>query len=135
MTEDYKDAAFRHWKDAEHLALTDRWPNADQLYAFAAECAIKSKLMEFPNCVDSGSLNKKYWAHMNELWKKIPLQNIQKSLPGFVAYVRAGEPFDDWDVKQRYYHSASIGRDVALSHKDAVKRIFTALGFLGSRRG
>ncbi len=41
MSEDYNEAALRHYRDAEHLADDNRIDNAAHLIGFAAECAIK----------------------------------------------------------------------------------------------
>ena len=54
MAEAYADAAVRHWSDAEFFKEDQRLPNADQLYGFAAECALKVALLKVPGCVSSG---------------------------------------------------------------------------------
>jgi len=41
MSEKYKEAALRHFTDAETLAGMGRFDNAGHLIGFAAECAIK----------------------------------------------------------------------------------------------
>ena len=44
MTEAYDVAATRHFRDGQLLESEDRLSNADQLFGFAAECAIKAAL-------------------------------------------------------------------------------------------
>jgi hypothetical protein len=55
-SENYSSAAFRHWQDAQLLAGENRVENADQLYGLAAECAIKTALLELPAFVKEGML-------------------------------------------------------------------------------
>lgn len=42
MPVDFRDAAERHWEDAEHLMNNDRLANADHLYGLSAECSLKA---------------------------------------------------------------------------------------------
>lgn len=44
MSENYEQAAHRHFRDAEYLAGDSRWGNAAHLVGFAAECAIKHRI-------------------------------------------------------------------------------------------
>ena len=41
MSENYMDAALRHWRDAELLKTQNVVENADSLYGIAAEVAVK----------------------------------------------------------------------------------------------
>lgn len=43
--EDYKSAAIRHFEDAEFLKFSGKSDNAGHLVGFAAECAIKHKIL------------------------------------------------------------------------------------------
>ncbi len=44
MNTNYKNAARRHYEDAEILFNRLRWANADQLYGLAAECGLKCRI-------------------------------------------------------------------------------------------
>jgi hypothetical protein len=43
---DYAAAAKRHFDDAKHLQAEERLVNADHLYGFSVECALKAILKE-----------------------------------------------------------------------------------------
>lgn len=42
MSTNFREAAVRHFQDAELLCRVKRYANADQLYGLSAECALKS---------------------------------------------------------------------------------------------
>ena len=44
MSENYTEAALRHWRDAELLKEQNRVENADHLFGVAAECALKAQV-------------------------------------------------------------------------------------------
>ena len=46
MPLDFRDAAKRHWKDAEYLLEDERFAaNADHLFGMSAECALKAVML------------------------------------------------------------------------------------------
>jgi hypothetical protein len=45
VAEDYQSAALRHFEDATTLRISGRYDNAGHLIGFAAECAIKHRIM------------------------------------------------------------------------------------------
>ncbi len=45
MTTDFSDAADRHFHDGELLRTHRRWANADHLFGFATECALKAIML------------------------------------------------------------------------------------------
>ena len=45
VAEDYESAALRHFEDATTLRTSGRYDNAGHLIGFAAECAIKHRIM------------------------------------------------------------------------------------------
>ncbi|MBL8246953.1 MAG: hypothetical protein JNK95_01145 [Candidatus Competibacter sp.] len=98
--EDFSSAAFRHWRDAELLDKENRVENADQLYGFAAECAIKKALIELPAFSNNGELNQYYKEHINNLWEKVKLQSLQKRYPALLTIL--GSPVKSSDSKVLY---------------------------------
>jgi hypothetical protein len=68
MNTDYKNAARRHYKDAEILYSRLRWANADQLYGLAAECGLKAVMVGLcASTKSSGDLKKpKHSVHINK---------------------------------------------------------------------
>lgn len=136
MTEAYADAACRHWSDAEHLHGVTRLPNADHLYGLAAECALKVVLLQIPACLESGSLQKRYYQHINELWELMPLQSVTRLASGLVPLLRMqSKPFSDWNVDQRYASGEATTDTILKTHRDAARRVLGAAGLLGERRG
>src|SRR5688500_13868723 len=97
MAEQYKDAAARHWKDGKHLADVGRLDNADHLYGFAAECAIKHAIQLSTNGRSSGER-----VHINKLWHSMSLQSLQRAFLPLYGLLQTASPFADWDVSQRY---------------------------------
>lgn len=131
--ENYAEAALRHWKDAELLEKENCVENADHHYGFAAECAIKKVLATHPDFTNQGVLNSTYRKHINVLWNKVNLQNIQKIAPSLPATLKILNPFHDWDVEQRYFPNGTVDPAVMQRHKQAAKRLLGATGLSGVR--
>lgn len=68
MSECFDVAAVRHFRDGGLLSEQGSVENADQLFGFAAECAIKSALVTLPGCQQGGTLSEKYREHVDRLW-------------------------------------------------------------------
>ena len=66
MKENFSNAAKRHWKDGQLLHEQKRLDNADQLYGFAAECALKYALDSLGYFRPEA-----HRKHINELWNKM----------------------------------------------------------------
>lgn len=132
--EDYPSAAFRHWQDAQLLAGENRVENADQLYGLAAECAIKKALIELPAFIKAGLLDAPYKKHINELWDKVNLQSLHKRYPDLSKCLKAGNPFSDWHVNQRYVAAGVISLETMQKHRDKTKRLLGAVGLIGKRK-
>ena len=88
MREDFPGAATRHFRDGALLEENRRISNADQLFGFAAECAIKSALMGLPGYAESGALAGPYHKHVDQLWDLVSVQGIQKRYPGLVVLLK-----------------------------------------------
>ena len=134
MEENYTDAAFRHWNDAQLLEKEDRVENADQLYGLAAECAIKKILVNLPAFANQGNLDKSFKEHINLLWDKVNHQSLQKSYPGLAAFLKAANPFSSWNVDKRYFADGSIKKQELKDHREAAKRLLGIAGLHGGRR-
>ncbi len=135
MAECYEMAALRHWADSILLEKENRVANADHLFAFAAECAIKVALSQLPGFVNNGNLASHYLVHMDELWNRIQLQNLQRRFPALMATLKSENPFRDWSVNQRYEDGSAILPAVKDRHRDAARRILGAVGLTGIRQG
>lgn len=126
MPEVFDEAALRHYHDAELLIEQSRLANADQLYGFAAECAIKlawsSRNSECPH------------THINELWDKIPLQKLQKLYPALLSILKQPNPFVNWSVSQRYESDQIVNVQTVEGHRKSAKRILGCVGLIGGRQ-
>lgn len=125
----------RHWNDAELLEKERRRANANQLYGFAAECAIKSALCQLPGFAPEGELSPHYKAHINDLWKKVHVQGLQKRFPNLMMLMKQESPFDDWSVDHRYAREGTVSEDAYERHRKWAKRLLGAVGISGSRAG
>ncbi|MCC6156588.1 MAG: hypothetical protein IT350_00950 [Deltaproteobacteria bacterium] len=68
---DFADAAGRHWTDAETLFDAKRWPNADQLYGFAAECTLKAIMVGLGmSVVADRPQYPSHRVHIDKLWNE-----------------------------------------------------------------
>lgn len=135
MAEDYGVAAVRHYNDAVLLEEHARISNADHHFGFAAECAIKSVLVDLPGFVTAGRLDAAYHKHVNQLWDSVPLQNVHRRHRTMVAVLKQQRPFHDWSVDQRYETDGTITPAAAANHKQAAKRLLGSVGLLGTRAG
>ncbi|MBF0176839.1 MAG: hypothetical protein HQL63_08335 [Magnetococcales bacterium] len=81
MLEVYDQAAMRHFRDAQLLEKEGRLANADQLYGFAAECAIKFAVAGCRK--NSGSVEKK---HINDLWGHETLLKVDRKYKALLAF-------------------------------------------------
>ncbi len=110
MNTDYKNAARRHYEDAEILFNRLRWANADQLYGLAAECGLKAVMVGLgAPTTSTGDLKERI--HMDKLWDSfrhfvINRNRAQKYLGYLSGY--PGNPFQDWNISQRYANTSEF---------------------------
>lgn len=137
MSEAYDDAAVRHWKDADVLEASGRLDNSDHLLGLSAECAIKSALKARgkPFVDEDGDLLGRYWHHIDLLWDRVHLQSLQRSHPGLVALLQSENAYDDWSIEHRYGRTGAVSAEAHARHKAGSKRLLSAVGLLGMRRG
>lgn len=132
--EDYSAAALRHWSDAQLLERGNCFENADQLYGFAAECALKKALVELPAFAKNGMLDTTYKLHVNDLWYKVNHQSLQKRYASLYAVLKATSPFSDWHVDQRYLADGIVSLEAMRIHRDTAKRLLGTVGLTGQRK-
>jgi hypothetical protein len=132
--ENYADAALRHWHDAQLLEEENRVENADHLYGFAAECAIKKVLAVLPVYSTAGMLEQTYKEHVNILWGRVNYQSLQKTYPALSALLKSTNPFSDWHVKQRYASDREISEVAMVLHKKSASRLLGSVNLNGVRR-
>lgn len=82
--ENYANAALRHWNDARLLERENSVENADHLYGFVAECAIKKVLVVLPAFSTTGMLEMLRRVHVNILWKKLIIRACRNPILHFL---------------------------------------------------
>ncbi len=132
MTEEYAVAAMRHYRDARSLQAERRSANADQLFGFAAECAIKKVLAELPGFGQLPPPRK----HVNELWPSVHVHRIPRRYANLVRVLKQlPHAFSDWSTDQRYGADDIVSQAAVDRHHNAAKRVLGSVGLIGTRRG
>lgn len=125
MSTDFLDAHQRHWDDAERLFSAQRWANADHLYGLAAECGIKRLMLAFGMPFDAGKnmpAKREDRAHAHAIWARLESyrsgygQSTEYALP-------VQNPFNDWDISDRYAHQSNFDQGRTLVHKNGAATI------------
>lgn len=110
MPADFHDAHHRHWDDAERLFVAGRWANADHLYGLAAECGLKRLMLAFGMPFDSAKdrpTGQPDRVHADGVWARY--ESYRCGHHRGASYVLLPiNPFDDWNVSQRYAHQSQF---------------------------
>ncbi|HBO0810522.1 TPA: SAM-dependent methyltransferase [Pseudomonas aeruginosa] len=118
MQADFLDAHERHWDDAERLWQAQRWANADHLYGMAAECGLKRLMLAFGMPYDATRdrpANSSDRVHANGTWARF--ESYRSGHGQGAGYVLpANDPFDNWDVSDRYAHQSNFDQALAQGH-------------------
>jgi|tagenome__1003787_1003787.scaffolds.fasta_scaffold19674305_2 hypothetical protein len=134
MPECFDIAAVRHFRDGDVLSDRRSLDNADQLFGFAVECAIKSALVTLQGCLQDGDLVAKYREHVDRLWDLAQLQSLQRRYPSLLVVLRGlQQPFADWSTNQRYGPDGVVTIEALDRHREAAKRVLGSLGLTGQR--
>lgn len=129
MNADFLDAHHRHWDDAERLLGASRWANADHLYGVSAECGLKRLMMVFGMPVNAGGSPsiKPDKVHANDVWLRY--ETYRSGRPQGVKYtLPPGDPFQDWDVSQRYVHQNHFDQARTASHRAGAEAVRELVG-------
>ncbi len=129
MPVDYRDAAERHWKDAEYLFSDARLANADHLFGLAAECALKA-VMHGLGMKLSGDRpeDPRYQKHINILWSEFVSFAASRSGARYLNPLRKEvNPFKDWNVNGRYGNGAAFPQTTVAGHRIGAKGTMLAL--------
>lgn len=113
MQADFLDAHQRHWDDAQYLFAAARWANADHLYGMATECGLKGLMLALGMPFDhikNRPANRDDRAHARDIWTRY--ESYRDGRVGAEYSLPNPNPFDDWDVSDRYAHQ---------SHFDSVR--------------
>jgi hypothetical protein len=128
MSIDFADAARRHYADGNYLFQINRWANADQLFGLASECGLKAIMVGLDPTINlEGDLTRQYRKHINLIWNQVSSFAAGRSGARYSAILAAGDPFSDWHVIQRYYHSHHVTSGVVQPHMNAANSVLKAL--------
>lgn len=122
---DFLDAHQRHWDDAERLFQAQRWANADHLYGMAAECGLKRLMLAFGMPFDKI----KNWptisedrAHAKGIWNRF--ESYRSGKPEGLDYgLPSHNPFDDWDIADRYAHQSNFDQACLQAHQTGAQTV------------
>lgn len=123
MPLDYRDAADRHWEDAEHLFGGSRWANADHLYGLAAECALKAVMLGLGMRLHpSGRPEDPFAVHIDRLWSQFSaFASGRYKHPYVEEFSVTPDPFGDWNINQRYQHRSYCTEDQLRRHRNGAQ--------------
>jgi hypothetical protein len=121
-TDNFPQAARRHWHDAQLLFEKQRLGNADQLYGLAAECALKAALGLSGLLENETTVPRKLRKHIDRVWE-LYLRAVEGRLAGLSHLLDHEEsPFLDWSIERRY--AGDDGAPVlprVVKHREACK--------------
>jgi hypothetical protein len=128
----FGEAARRHWNDALFLRENKRPPNADQLFGFSAECALKAVMISLgaPTSAGGDLSERSHWRHIDALWGEFQAfasgRRGSRSLSALTGF--AENPFSDWHTSQRYGSDSSSPSGAALeTHRKPYRACLVAL--------
>jgi hypothetical protein len=125
MPADFLDAHHRHWDDAEQLFAAQRWANADHLYGMAAECGLKRLMQAFGMPFDSVGdrpANQPDRVHADGVWARYESYRCGHHR-GAGYGLPPANPFQDWNVSQRYAHQSHFNAARATSHQVGANQV------------
>ncbi|MGO8675554.1 MAG: hypothetical protein ACLQVX_06760 [Limisphaerales bacterium] len=105
MTYQFRSAAQRHIRDAEHLHTEQRLANAGHLFGFACECALKAFLEREGVAFDQPG---PWWQHVDELWEHFIAHMRTREGARWAAKLPQENPFTNWSISDRYRDSHNI---------------------------
>lgn len=112
MQADFLDAHERHWNDAERLFSQGCYANADHLYGMAAECGLKRLMVKFGmdvNPATGSPAAREDRSHANHVWTRFESYR-SGSVEGRDYGLPTPNPFDNWDVSDRYAHQSNFNQ-------------------------
>ena len=122
---DFEDAHLRHWEDAELLFAHERWANADQLYAFSAECGLKVVMQALGMKIDPAGRPemREHRQHVQDLWPVFRTFVAGRHGEWYLLQLPDGEPFRDWSHHDRYASRGHYSKPAVVPHQDAARAI------------
>jgi hypothetical protein len=125
MQSDFLDAHNRHWQDAEQLFEAERWANADQLFGVAAECGLKKLMLAFGMPFDTNRnmpQERQDKQHADGIWARYEAYRSGHH-QGANYGLTANNPFQDWDVSQRYANQSHFDQARVQPHRGGANEV------------
>lgn len=126
MSEDFCNAAHRHFIDAQVLHTQSRLANADHLYGFAAECALKAVALGLGMPITEKAERTAFRKHIDKFWEHFVIFANNNQHVHYASQL-AATPFDNWKADQRYLHESHISDPALETHKQAAERTMQIL--------
>lgn len=129
-------AAQRHYREAVLLRNSGRAANADHLAGFAAECALKAILLRFLGAqlnakgrpVSSVSGRNTAHGHLPKLWDEAKTVVAGRAAATtFAGFLAGGNPFQSWDVSDRYEDGSQVKIEEAERRVEMARRVVSRL--------
>ena len=98
-TDNFQDAAVRHYHDAKRLAAGGRFQNAGYLIGLAAECLVKTMLERDGKIIDKKSV---FRCHFPKLAGVVGRLGQGPNMRLLAPVVARGDFLSEWDVERRY---------------------------------
>ncbi|MEX1364929.1 MAG: hypothetical protein AB1Z98_17505 [Nannocystaceae bacterium] len=131
MAVSFTEAAKRHSTDASLLDTAKRTANANHLWGFAAECALKAVLRGVDPTLFSatGVPGNAFKVHIDKLWPSaVNFFSGRSEAYLSSALPIAPNPFDQWSVHGRYDSDADTpSATLHAQHQTAAKRCLSLL--------
>lgn len=126
---DFLAAHDRHWRDAEYLLADKRLANADLLYGYSAECALKAAMIAFGLDVDERGHPKqrRHRVHFPSLWSEFKIFMDQRPTARYLADLPEHNPFLDWTVERRYEGDHATTPRAVRDHRGAAHLVSTVV--------
>jgi hypothetical protein len=105
-TKNMSVAARRHFDDGAKLLDGKSFDNAGYHFGFAAECAIKHKLLECGVWQDE----KAFWVHWPDLKQSALLAIQGRQAQSMRSLLQRGNFMQNWAIVMRYADNASISQ-------------------------
>jgi len=127
MAVDFQVAALRHFRDGRLLENNKRWPNADQLFGFSAECSLKAVMIGLgaPVTKKGKPRDPHHLVHIDRLWDEF--LSFIGNRGGAKYAIAQKNPFSDWSVDQRYQKIKRVRHTVIEKHGEAAKATLAIL--------
>jgi hypothetical protein len=122
VSENYSEAACRHFGDSDHLASLSRWGGASHLVGFAAECAIKYRIETLRSAPGAPH------GHFPDLVDIARKHLRSRRDTAMHAVLKIPKLMDGWSVNLRYAGDAAVGQAHYIAWREHASRLIGAAG-------